>query len=183
MNRDNPWKTLSTRIVYANPWLRVREDRVIRPDGEDGIYGVVEMRPSVGIAALNEDDEIALVGQWRYAHDKFSWEIPTGGSSAEDESILDAARRELEEETGLQAGRWTALGSIDNSNGVTTDVAHLFLATRLTLSRPKPDPNERIIMKWIAFQQAVQMVMDGEITESGSVAAILKVERLRRSGG
>ena len=178
MNHDNPWQTLSTRTVYANPWLRLREDRVIRPDGQEGIYGVVEIRPSVGIVALNTEDEIALVGQWRYAHHKFSWEIPTGGSSAEDEHILDAAKRELAEETGLRAARWMPLGSIDNCNGVTTDVAHLYLARQLTLLRPKPDPEERIVSQWVRLRQAVQMVMEGDITESCSVAAILKVANL-----
>ena len=180
MNRDNPWQTLGTRIVYENPWLRLREDRVIRPDGKDGIYGVVEMRPSVGVVALNTNDEIVLVGQWRYAHQKYSWEIPTGGSSAADETMHDAARRELEEETGLQAARWTPLGSIDNSNGVTTDVAHLYLARQLTVLRPKPDPEERIVTQWVGFRKALQMVMDGEISESCSVAAILKVAYLLR---
>jgi 8-oxo-dGTP pyrophosphatase MutT (NUDIX family) len=182
MNPDNPWQTLGTRIVYENSWLRLREDRVIRPDGKEGIYGVVEMRPSVGVVALNAKDEVALVGQWRYAHEKFSWEIPTGGSSANDAAIIDAARRELEEETGLQAARWTPLGSIDNSNGVTTDVAHLYLARQLTFLQPKQDPEERIVTRWVAFPRVVQMVMDGEITESCSVAAILKVDRLRRGG-
>ena len=181
MKRDNPWQTLGSRIVYQNPWLRLREDQVIRPDGKKGIYGVVEMRPSVGIVALNAADEVALVGQWRYAHHKFSWEIPTGGSSGEDAAIIEAAKRELEEETGLQAARWTSLGRIDNSNGVTTDVAHLYLARGLTPGPPKQDPQERIVTRWLAFPHAVQMVMDGGITESCSVAAILKVAHLRRA--
>ena len=183
MHRNNPWQTVSTRIVYENQWLRLREDKVICPDGGEGIYGVVEMRPSVGVVALNEHDEVALVGQWRYAHEKFSWEIPTGGSSKEDETIIAAAKRELKEETGIRAAEWTALGSIDNSNGITTDVAHLYLAKRLTISQPKQDPNEQIITQWVRFQRAVQMVMDGEITESSSVAAILKVENRHRTHG
>ena len=181
MKHDNPWQTLGTRIVYENPWLRLREDQVIRPDGKEGIYGVVEMRPSVGIVALNAQDEVALVGQWRYAHHKFSWEIPTGGSSGGDAAIIDAAQRELEEETGLQAARWSPLGRIDNSNGVTIDVAHLYLASQLTFLQPKQDPQERIVNRWVAFPQALQMVMDGEITESSSVAALLKVAHLRRA--
>ena len=181
MKRDNPWQTLGSRIVYQNPWLRLREDQVIRPDGKEGIYGVVEIRPSVGIVALNAEDEVALVGQWRYAHHKFSWEIPTGGSSGEDAVIIEAAKRELEEETGLRAARWTPLGCIDNSNGVTTDVAHLYLARGLALGPPKQDPEERIVTRWVAFPRAVQMVMNGGITESCSVAALLKVKNLRRS--
>ncbi|MFH2044323.1 MAG: NUDIX hydrolase [Pseudomonadota bacterium] len=179
MNRKNPWKAISTKTIYENPWLRLREDKVIRPDGKDGIYGVVEIKPSIGVVAINEKDEIAIVGQWRYTLNKYSWEIPTGGSATEDETILDAAKRELEEETGIQAAEWTALGSIDNSNGVTTDVAHLFLAKHLTCATSKQEPNEQIVNKWISSERAVQMVMEGEITESCSVAAILKVDKLK----
>ena len=181
MNNKNPWQKISTRTVYENPWLRLREDKVIRPDGKDGIYSVVEIRPSVGVVVINDKDDIALVGQWRYAHDKFSWEIPTGGSAREDETILDAAKRELEEETGIRAVEWTTLGSIDNSNGATTDVANLFLAKGLTFFTPKQEPNEQIITEWINFERAVQMVIEGEITESCSVAAILKVDKIRRT--
>ena len=119
----NPWKTVATRVVYANPWLRLREDTVIQPSGQEGIYGVVEMRPSVGIVALNEAEEVALVTQWRYHLGRLSVEIPTGGSEASDPDVLAAARRELREETGLTASRWRELGFVDNSNGVTTDTA------------------------------------------------------------
>jgi hypothetical protein len=75
----NPWKTLSSRTAYQNEWLRVREDGVLRPDGNPGIYGVVEIRPSVGILAFNAAGEIALVGQWRYTIERYSWEIVRGG--------------------------------------------------------------------------------------------------------
>src|SRR5215472_16209804 len=109
----------------------IREDKVIRPDGAEGIYGVVEMPLSCGIVAIDDRDQIAMVSQWRYTLGKMSVEIPTGGG-AHGEMPLDAAKRELSEETGLTASSWTSLGTIDNSNGVTTDVAHLFLALDLT---------------------------------------------------
>ena len=175
--RANPWQTVDSRTVYRNPWLSVREDRVIRPDGTDGIYGVVEIAPSCGIVAIGGDGRIALVGQWRYVHDRFSLEIPTGGSEA-GETPLDAARRELAEETGLRAGRWTALGTVDNSNGVTTDVAHIFLAQDLAAGPPADAGNEPIELSWVPFPDAVRAVMAGEITESVSVAGILKAEIL-----
>jgi len=176
---QNPWRTLSSRTIYRNGWLSLREDRVIRPDGAEGIYGVVELRPSCGVVAINEDDQIALVGQWRYVHDKYSLEIPTGGSE-QGETPLDAAKRELLEETGLSARDWTALGTIDNSNGVTTDVAHIFLAGNLTAGAPVPQGDEQVEPRWMPFAEVVHSVMEGEITESVSVAAILKVELLRR---
>ena len=179
---ENPWKTLATRVVYVNPWLRLREDRVIRPDGKEGIYGVVEMSPSVGIVALSEAAEIALVTQWRYTLGRMSVEIPTGSSETSDHGVLTAAQRELREETGLSARSWRELGFVDNSNGVTTDVAHMFLATGLEAGADAQDPEERITLSWLPFGQAVEDVLAGSITESVSVAALLKVEALRRRG-
>jgi len=179
---ENPWKTLGSRVVYASSWLRFREDTVIRPDGREGLYGVVEMRPSVGVVALSEADEVALVTQWRYTLGRASVEIPTGGSETSDRDVLAAAKRELREETGLSARRWRELGAVDNCNGVTTDVAHMFLATGLEAGAAAQDPEERITLSWLPFGQAVERVMAGSITESVSVAAILKVEVLRRRG-
>lgn len=180
MQEKNPWKRIKSTTVYENPWIKLREDVVIRPDGREGIYGVVEIAPSVGVVVLDEVARVLLVGQWRYTHDKFSWEIPTGGSNA-NEPIIDAAKRELAEETGIQASNWEPLGSIDNSNGATTDVAHLFMASRLKSSKSTPEPTEDIVAKWFDFREAITMVMKGEITESCSVAALLKVEKLMRS--
>jgi len=179
---ENPWQTLGTRAVYANSWLRLREDTVIRPDGQQGIYGVVEMNPTVGVVALNDISEIALVAQWRYTLGRMSVEIPTGGSESSDGSVLAAAQRELREETGLSAESWRELGSIDNSNGVTNDVAHMFLATGLEAGADAQDPAEQVVLSWLPFGQAVDRVLTGSITESVSVAAILKVELLQRRG-
>ena len=192
----NPWRTLASRVVYANSWMTVREDSVIRPDGQPGIYGVVEIRPSVGIIAIDDsprdtsaedgttaaEPRIALVSQWRYTLGKVSLEIPTGGSEA-GERLLDAARRELAEEVGMTADGWVWAGSIDNSNGVTTDVSHIFIARALA---PLPggqvrQGDEEIEVVWLPFSEAVAKVLAGEITESVSVAGILKAEIARVS--
>lgn len=159
----------------------LREDKVIRPDGAEGIYGVVEMPPSCGIVAIDDGDQIAMVSQWRYTLGKMSVEIPTGGAD-HGELPLDAAKRELSEETSLTAVSWTPLGTIDNSNGITTDVAHMFLARQLSTGPVNQQGDEQLELHWMNFADAVGLVMAGEITESVSVAAILKTELLRHSG-
>jgi len=153
----NPWKTLSQRVVYENPWLSVREDRVVRPDGTEGIYGVVEMPPAIGVVACDEEQTVELIGQWRYSLGRFSWEVPTGSCKSGEEPLA-AAKRELEEETGLRARSWQHLGTIDNCNAATTEVVHMFLATELELGNKCPDPTEKLVRKRIPWQECVAMV-------------------------
>ena len=174
----NPWKTLSSQIVYQNRWLRVREDQVLRPDGGPGIYGVVEIRPSVGVLAINSNGEVAIAGQWRYALGRYSYEIIRGGSEEGETDFLAVAKRELREEAGFEAHEWEPLGAVDVCNGVTTDVQHLFIARGLTFCGTDQDPFEEIHTEWRSFRRVVQMVLEGEITEVCSVAAILKYQAL-----
>jgi 8-oxo-dGTP pyrophosphatase MutT (NUDIX family) len=168
---------LASRIAYENEWVRLREDTVLRPDGRQGIYGVVELRPSVGVVALNMDREIVLVGQWRYPLGRYSWEIPRGGSMPGETDLEAVARRELREESGVEAQRWERLGAVDLNNGVTSDVEHLFLATGLRSGDNQPDPEDILELRWVPFEEAVQMAVSGEITEVCSVAAILMAAR------
>ena len=176
---QHPWKTLTSRTAYENAWLRVREDQVIRPDGNPGIYGVVEIRPSVGVVALNERDEIALVGQWRYALNRYSWEIPRGGSHKGETDMQAVAARELAEEAGVVAAHWQPMGQVDVGNGVLDDVQSLFLATGLSATNTNFDPEEDISIFWKPFNEAVDMALDGTITEVCSIAAILRVAMMR----
>jgi 8-oxo-dGTP pyrophosphatase MutT (NUDIX family) len=180
--RRNPWQTRSSRIVYENAWLRLREDAVLRPDGQAGIYGVVELRPSVGVIALNAHREIVLVGQWRYPLGRYSWEMPRGGSMPGESDLEAVARRELREETGVEARHWESLGAVDVNNGVTTDVEHLFLATDLESGEAHQDPEEEIELRWAPFDEAVQMILRGEITEVCTVAAILLAASRSKAG-
>jgi len=179
---ENPWRTKSSRVVYENAWIRVREDQVIRPDGGPGLYGVIEIRPSVGVVALNDQDQIVLVGQWRYSVNRYSWEIPRGGSHPGEQNMLDVAKRELAEEAGVVADEWRVLGPVDVCNGVADDVQTLFLATGLSSTEMSLDPEEDITVEWKPFEEAVRMAMDGRITEVCSVAAILRVARLKSNG-
>ncbi len=175
MNQKNPWKTLSQTTHYDNPWIKVEEHQVINPSGNPGIYGKVSFKNSaVGIIALDQAANIRLVGQFRYTLNQYSWEIPEGGSHV-GEDILVSAQRELREETGLTAGKWHELMRLHLSNSVSDEEAIIFLAEDLTEGEAMPDDTEALTIRNIPFSEAVQMVMDGKITDSMSVAGILKV--------
>lgn len=172
MKLTNPWQTLNQQVVYDNDWIRVREDNVIRPDGKPGIYGIVQYKnKAIGILPIDEDGNVYLVGQYRYPLEQYSWEIPEGGCP-EGEEPLEAARRELLEETGLTAANWQLLGTAHLSNSVSDEEAFFFLATGLKQGIAQPDGTEELEHKRILFTEALQMVARGEITDALSVLAI-----------
>jgi 8-oxo-dGTP pyrophosphatase MutT (NUDIX family) len=177
----DPWTTLSSREVYANPWIRVREDEVLRPDGSPGIYGVVTTSLAVGVVALTEADEVVLVGQWRYTLGAYSWEIVEGGAGR-DEDGLTAIRRELVEEAGYEADHWERLGhDIAISNSVTDEIARVWLARGLRPVPDDPDPTEDLQVRLVAFDDALAMIDRGEITDSITSIALLTLDRRRRA--
>jgi 8-oxo-dGTP pyrophosphatase MutT (NUDIX family) len=168
---SNPWVTVSSRQVYENPWISVREDRVLRPDGEPGIYGVVHYKNvAVGVLAV-EDDHVYLVGQYRYPLEMYSWEIPEGGCP-EGEEPLRAARRELKEETGLQAKSWHRLGEAYLSNSVADEYAVWFLATGLAPGEVRPEGTEKLRVRRVPLREALKMALDGGITDALSIVAL-----------
>lgn len=170
----NPWTTLDSRLIYENAWFRVIEDKVIRPDGRPGIYGVIELAPTVGVLAINAQQEVALVGQWRYTRRRYCWELPVGASKPEDASMLAAAQRELREETGLEAAEWMELGVLDSIVGATTERATLFLARGLTQREDAQDAEEEITVRWVPLDEALAMVERHEISECISVVTLLR---------
>lgn len=175
----NPWQTLATRIVYENPWISVREDQVLRPDGLPGIYGVVQFRNvGIGILPIDDEDHIHLVGQYRYTLSRYSWEIPEGGCPT-DEEPLAAAQRELREETGLIAAQWQQLGRAHLSNSVTDEEAIWFLATGLSQTEAEPEGTEKLEHLRVPFAEALRMIERGEITDSLSIMALLHYARVR----
>jgi 8-oxo-dGTP pyrophosphatase MutT (NUDIX family) len=178
---SNPWTTLSSRLVYENPWIRVREDQVLRPDGQAGIYGVVQFKNrAVGVLPVDDDGCIWLVGQYRYPLNLYSWEIPEGGSPA-GESPEETARRELREETGLTAGKLELIGTAHLSNSVCDEVAYIFRATGLSHGPSMPEGTEALHAKRVTWDEAWAMLRRGEITDSMSVIALL-YEAVRRLG-
>ena len=170
----------SRRVAYENPWLTVWHDDVTRPDGSPGIYGVVHFANlAVGVVAVDAEDRVVLVGQHRYSLDEDSWEIPEGGVPL-GEDPLDGARRELREETGVQASTWQELVQVDLSNSVTDERAILYLATDLTHGQAEPDPTEALDIRWLPFDEVLTMTFDGRITDALTVMAIQRVAMERR---
>ena len=169
---ENPWKVSSTREVYRNPWFSVREDQVIRPDGNPGTYSVVEPKVATGVVALDNEDRVWLVGQYRYPIEIYSWEIIEGGAEVGEDS-LSAAKRELREEAGLLASEWITLGpSFYLSNCFSSERAEVFLARNLTHVEAQPDGTEVLQTQALPFVQVMQMVRSGEISDSVSVIAL-----------
>ena len=178
----NPWRTQSSRVVYTNPWIRVREDQVLRPDGHPGIYGVVEMNLAAGVLALTPVGEVVLVGQWRYPFGTYSWEIIEGGVDPH-ETPLQAAARELQEEAGLRAERWTPLGApLQMSNSTTDEVAHLFIAEDLHAVDAAPDETELLKTRRIPLETAIAQATDGRLFDAMTVIALLRLDRQLRTG-
>jgi 8-oxo-dGTP pyrophosphatase MutT (NUDIX family) len=167
-----PWTRRSRRLAYENPWITIWHDEVTRPDGAPGIYGVVHFANlAVGVLALDEHDRVPLVGQHRYALDAYSWAIPEGGVPL-GETPEDGARRELREETGLEASTWRELGRMHLSNSVSDEHAVVFLATGLTSGTAAPDGTEALDMRWVPFDEVLAMTLDGRITDALTVMAV-----------
>jgi 8-oxo-dGTP pyrophosphatase MutT (NUDIX family) len=176
--QHNPWQVLSTEVKYQNPWIGVREDQVINPKGGRGIYGVVSMKnKALGIIPVDANGNTWLVGQYRYPLNEYSWEIPMGGGPVE-RDILESAQRELKEETGMTARRWTNIARLHTSNSVTDEEGFVFLAEDLEYGEVEHEETEELHIWKLPLTEAVQMCMDNRITDAISVAGLLKAERI-----
>lgn len=170
-----PWRTLSSRLLHTTPWFAVRQDDVLRPDGSAGVYERIDSRGAVTVLAINADDQVAITRQWIYLHNGVQWRLPSGSIDENDPTPLAAGQRELGEETGLRAARWTSLGRINCADSLTNHVVHLFLATELAHGRANLDPCESdLSVHWLPLRTAVAMAMNNEIPDVGSAHALIR---------
>jgi len=174
----NPFKLLNSKEVYKNPWISVREDSVVRPDGNKGIFGVVTMIPGSTVLPITHDGYVYITKEYKYAIGSESIEIISGGID-EGETALDAAKRELREEAGLIANKWTELAAVDPFTTIIDSRNHIFIAEDLEETEKQPDGGEIIHVEKIPFEKALQMVMEGEITHAATCVTILKAAQLR----
>ncbi len=173
------WKQKSEETVYENNWIRVSHDEVIRPNGSEGIYGVVHFQSqAVGVVPIDDEGNTWLVSQSRYTLNERTWEIPEGGSPL-GEDPLETAKRELEEEVGLCAAEWDLLLTLHTSNSVTDEVGFIYVAKGLSLGKQCLEDTEDIVVKKLPLSEAIDMAMRGEITDAMSLAALFKVALMK----
>ncbi len=174
----NSWITKSSELVYESAWIAVNKHQTVNPAGNPAIYSVVNFKNlAIGILPLSEDGFTWLVGQWRYPLNAYSWEIPEGGGPL-GEAPIETAKRELKEETGIVAKQFQEIMQLHLSNSATDEHAYVFLATELSFEEAEPEESEDLQVKKIHINDAYQMVLDGEITDAISVAAIFKVKHV-----
>jgi ADP-ribose pyrophosphatase len=177
--KPRPWRTLSSKPVYENAWMHLREDVAEMPDGRTTIYGVVTFGDCVGVVPFVDDDRVVLVRQHRYVQgENHRWEIPTGGVHP-GETLEEAAQRELAEEAGYRAGRLVQISSYYTSKCICDETAHLYIGTDLTPAELPPDDTEFLERRVFPFDEALRMTLEGEIMDSMSVIALLLAARER----
>jgi len=178
----NPWTTLESEDVYESPWIKVTKHDVIHPGGTPGTYSVVHFKNlAIGVLALDNEGYTWLVGQYRYPIEQYSWEIPEGGGSPSIDP-LESAKRELFEETGITAAKWTKLQEMHLSNSATDEFCILYIAQELSFGEAQPEESEQLCCWKIPFEEALVMVNDGRITDSLTVTALLKAKLLMLGG-
>jgi 8-oxo-dGTP pyrophosphatase MutT (NUDIX family) len=183
-NRIGPWTRRSRTVAYENPWITIWHDDVARPDGSPGIYGVVHFANlAVGAVVLDADDRVLLVGQHRYTLDAYSWEIPEGGVPP-GETPLEGARRELLEETGIEAEGWRELCRFHLSNSVSDEAGVAFTARAASHGVASPEPTEDLAIRWLQFNEALAMTRDGRITDAITIIGLqrLALDRVAPDG-
>jgi len=174
----NPWKILDTKDVYDSPWIQVTKHNVLNPSNQPGTYSVVHFKNlAIGILPLDEQYNTWIVGQYRFPLKRYTWEIPEGGGER-DIPAVESAKRELSEEVGIAAKKWTKIQEFDPSNASTDERAIVFVAQDLSFHEAHPDDNEQLVVKKLPFSALYDLAVKGEITDSLSLVAILKTKLL-----
>jgi len=177
-HEENPWQITAEEVEYDNPWINVTEYQVINPSGNPGIYGKVHFKNiAIGVFPLDDELNTYLVGQFRFALGQYSWEMPEGGGPVGTDP-LESAKRELLEETGLKAEKWTEIQRMHLSNSVSDELSILYLAQNLQQFEAEPEDTEQLIIHKLPFAEVYQMVRDGIITDAMTVTAVLRVQLL-----
>lgn len=170
--KERPFKTLSSRVVWSCPWYQVRQDEIIMPDGSDGVYHVVEKADAVWIVPVTAGGRIAMVRQYRYTIDEWCWEVPAG-SLKPGQTTEEAAREELREEVGGVAGELEYIGRFYLANGICNELGHIYLGTGVTLGTPQHEAAEVMEVHQFSIAEALRMARAGEITDGPSALALL----------
>lgn len=177
-----PWRVTSEKIVYDNPWITLTEYQTIAPTGRPALYGKVGFKNrAIGVVPLHADGTVTLVGQNRFPHTNYSWEIPEGGAPL-DEDPLDGAKRELAEEVGLEAADWRLILTMELSNSITDELCLGYLALELTSAATAPDETEDLAMVRVPFAEALDAAVSGHMPDSLTVALLLRVHHMAVKG-
>ena len=176
MNQKGPFKQIDSREIYKNKWINLREDKVIRPDGKEGIFGIIEMKGGSSVLAMTDNGLVYLTKEYKYGIGRDSLELMSGGMDM-GETPLRAAQRELREELGLEAKEWIDLGFVDPFTTIIKSPNYMFLARGVSEIDWTPDEGEPLEIIKVPFSKAIQMVMESQITHSASCVLILKAAR------
>jgi ADP-ribose pyrophosphatase len=178
----NPWTTLTTEEIYDSPWIGLTRHDVLNPNGNPGTYSVVHFKNlAIGVLPLDKDHNTWIVGQYRYPIEQYSWEIPEGGGHRDIEPVI-SAQRELLEETGITAGKWTKVQEMYLSNSASDEFCILYIAQDLSFGESQPEDTEQLELRKLPFDELYRMVENGEITDSLTVTIVLKTKLLMLEG-
>jgi ADP-ribose pyrophosphatase len=178
----NPWTTLSSESVYESPWIGLTKHNVLNPNGNPATYSVVHFKNlAIGILPLDKDYNTYIVGQFRYPINQYSWEMPEGGGHL-DVPPLESAKRELHEETGIKAVKWTKIQEMHLSNSVSDEFCILYVAQDLSYGEAEPEDDEKLEVRKLHFDELYKMVQNGEVTDSMTVAGVLKAKLMMLEG-
>ncbi len=177
MSSENPWKTLASKIVYQNPWIKIREDKVLRPDGSEGIYGLMESKDSVMVVVRNDRGELFLIHTFSYPDSSWNWELPGGGGEGEEAET--ASKRELTEETGITANKWTLLGKTRVCNGLMTEKMAVYLAEDLSFGQSIEADDKDLISQgqFVSLEEIDEMIERGEINDGQTITGLYLATR------